>query len=398
MFDTFKCKAFTAAVAFALLSMVASAVNLWQAKPTDYPYHSWTSWAIDDFLAQQQSPDLVFMGSSLMLVPLAGVDADYYNKKRDGAEHHHSEYFEQALLNKTGTPVKTYNFALPGEMPSDAYLITKLVTKEKRPNVIVYGIGPRDFMDNLLPNASSTDPFHFLERFVDIAPIAQLAMPGWTERFNYELGKANYFYGGKIDLCTQFNKLASAELNKVLPKPAELMPRQLVHKLMPDHKPFELEKKDAYFRPLTDLELASFVDNLEEYRKRYKHLNTKTFLTQFQFLVKSVEEARSRGVHVVIVAMPITDLNRELIPDQAWNLYRNSVKTVATACGASFVDFSESACFNRKDFSDTVHLHARGGRKFLDLLIEQMCDDQRLMAALRKPNQVELAGKERGQL
>lgn len=399
MVEPIKCKAFVAAVAFALLSVVASAVHLWQAKPTDYPYHSWTSWAIDDFLAQKQAPDMVLMGSSLMLVPLAGVDADYFNQKLDGADHHHSQYVEKAFAPSVGAPIKTFNFALPGEMPSDAYLITKLMLESKKtPDVIVYGVGPRDFMDNMLPSAASTDPFRFLSRFVDIDHIAGAALPGWVERFNYELGKLCYFYGERNDLCTQFGKLTTTALNALLPPSDKLMSRTVVHSMLPEYKPFQLERTEAFFRPLSDTDLTTFVDNLAEYKKRYKTLNRKTFDTQFTFLTNSVKAAREAGVHVVVVAMPITDLNRQLISDKAWDLYRNTVKSVATTNGASFVDFSESPDFNRKDFSDTVHLHARGGRKFLDLLMAQLASDRELLTALRKPQDVQLAGKSGGHL
>jgi hypothetical protein len=168
----------------------------------------------------------------------------------------------------------------------------------------------------------------------------------------------------------------------------------LAHTLMPDYKPFALEKEQAFFRPLTATELASFTDNLEEYRKRYKTLNMATFRTQMDFMARAIKTAKEQGIHVILVAMPITDLNRELISDSAWSLYQNSVKDLATTSGATLVDFSESSCFNRKDFGDTVHLHARGGRKFLDLLTERLVDDHQLLTAVqqRKPSN-ELAGR-----
>ncbi len=391
-------KFFIAVLAFGVASALAAAAHLWQGKPTDYPYHSWTSWAIDDFLAAKKNPQMVFLGSSLMLVPLSGVDADHLNTRLDGAKHHQSAYFEQEFGQKTGFNVKTFNFALPGEMPSDAYLITDFLLKgEKRPQVIVYGVGPRDFMDNLLPSPAATDPFRFLARFGNIAPIASLTMPETFERINFELGQAIYFYGQRIDICRKWSDLAMQLTNDVFPA-GKLLSRDVVHQMVPEYKPFQLEQNEAFFRPVTAADLANFVDNLAEYKKRYKTLKSQTFLTQMHFFGDILKTAQQRGTHVVVVAMPITDINRELIPDAAWELYRNKLKDTATTGGASFVDFSESACFNRKDFSDTVHLHSHGGRKFLDLLIEQLADDQTLKAALRqKPDgNVQMAEKSSG--
>lgn len=400
-FHLIRSKFLIAVVLFGAVSMMAAAAHLWQGKPTDYPYHSWTSWAIDDFLTQKRRPQMVFMGSSLMLVPLSGVDADFLNAKLDGSEHHHSAYFEQEFAQVTGSKISTFNFALPGEMPSDAYLITDfLLTGKKRPNVIVYGVGPRDFMDNLLPSPAATDPFRFLSRFGSISNIASLTMPEWTERLNYELGQFVYLYGERPDICRKWSVLIGSANDATLTAGVPEMPREIVHGMIPEYKPFQLERKEAFFRPITQTELASFVDNLSEYRKRYKTLNMRTFLTQMNFFGNTLQAARQAGTHVVVVAMPITDLNRELIPDAAWNLYRNNLKSIATTSGASFVDFSESACFNRKDFSDTVHLHARGGRKFMDLLIERMADDQVLKTHLNGTPQmnVEVAGQTGGQL
>jgi hypothetical protein len=384
-------KFFYAVVAFCALSMMASSLRLWEAKPTEYPYHSWTSWAIDDFLAKKKAPQMVFLGSSLMLVPLSGVDADVYKQKLDGAQHHYSRYFEQEFGQQTGCKVDTFNFALPGEMPSDAYLITDFLLKgDKRPDVIVYGVGPRDFMDNLLPSPAATDPYRFLQRFGDVSPLASRTTPEFVERMNYELGRVNYFYGERVDISRQWNELVSKVMNEALPATKPLS-REAIVKLVPEHKPFQLEKNEAFFRPASEAELAAFTDNLEEYKKRYNKLKMPTFLSQMQFMSDLLKTARERGTHVVVVAMPITDLNRELIPDSAWELYRSNLQNIASSGGASFVDFSESSCFNRKDFMDTVHLHSRGGRKFFDLLIEQLNDNETLKAALRSDGKVRVA-------
>src|SRR5579885_3144617 len=163
------CKTFWAIAAFLGLSQIMSALQVGALSPQDVPYPTWTSWAISDFMENaQKRPDFVFLGSSLMLVPLDGVDADYTSVALDGSKHHKSIFFEEKFKQYSGEKVDSFNFALPGEMPSDAFLITKfLLRDEHRPHVIVYGVGPRDFMDNLLPSPSATDPFRYLSRFGD---------------------------------------------------------------------------------------------------------------------------------------------------------------------------------------------------------------------------------------
>jgi hypothetical protein len=93
--------------------------------------------------------------------------------------------------------------------------------------------------------------------------------------------------------------------------------------------------------------------------------------------------ARERDTHVVLMAMPITDINRSLLSDQAWDLYRQSIKAMAQAKGASYIDMEGSRAFQLADFGDTVHLHSGGGAKLLNLLAEKMAADKVVIAALK---------------
>ena len=139
-----------ALVAFFALCLLTAAGSFEKLKPADFAFNTWTTWSIKDYLGHTKAPDVVFLGSSLMLVPLDGVDADYMRKDIDAARHHQSLFFENHFKKYTGKEVSSFNFALPGEMPSDAYLITRfLLEGKKAPKVLVYGVGPRDFMDNL---------------------------------------------------------------------------------------------------------------------------------------------------------------------------------------------------------------------------------------------------------
>ena len=379
-------KFFIAVLAFGALSLLAGIYRFWQAQPTDYPYRSWTAWAIDDFLHQQQKPDLVFLGSSLMLVPLAGVDADFLNHRLDGSQHHRSVYFENSYRVKTGFQPRTFNFALPGEMPSDAYMITDFLLKgDRRPQVLVYGVGPRDFMDNLLPSPAATDPFRFLSRFGDISNYAPLMMPQFNERLSYELGRAIYLYGHKTDLADHFGAVAAKQVDHVAPLPASVKPasHEVIAHLLPEYRPFELQKGEAFFRPSSPADLNNFVDNVGEYRKRYKTLKRETFNTQLKFFHDTLETARQRGIQVVVVAMPITDINRGLLSASSWNAYHSAIKSIAADEGATFIDSEQETAFNRSDFGDTVHLHARGGKHFIDMLIGKLSQNPLINTCLK---------------
>lgn len=378
-----------ALASFVLLSAGLAHLSFGQTEPTDFPVNTWTTWAIKDFLSDQKKPDVVFMGSSLMLVPLDGTDADHLNRRIDGSAHHKSVYFEDKFKQYSGQKIASYNFALPGEMPSDAALITRFLLKgEKAPKVLVYGVGPRDFMDNLLPSPAATDPFQYLSRFGDWSNRVDLIVPQWQERLNYELGRAFYTYGAKNQLAQNSDRAISAVLNKLAPTPktdktrAELVATRRL--LLPDYHPFEINRDECFFRPESQSARPKFEDNISEYRKRYKTLKMETFNGQMQFLADILDTAKERQVHVVLVAMPITDINRNLLSDQSWNLYRSRLRDLASRHQdtTTFFDMQETKAFNISDFQDTVHLHSGGGAKLLDMIAKIMAKDKASMAAL----------------
>ncbi len=324
---------------FMLLCGGLAASSFDHLKPADFAFNTWTTWAIRDFLARPKNPDIVFLGSSLMLVPLDGVDADYMGKTIDGAEHHQSLFFENHFKKYSGKSINSFNFALPGEMPSDAYLITRFLLQGKHaPKVLVYGVGPRDFMDNLLPSPSATDPFQYLSRFGDWSDHASLIVPDWQERLNLELSRLVYTYGQRSQLALDANRMADAVMDKVCPKPpskiTDLEVYALRRSIMPDYRPFEVAPKTCLFRPTTDANRPKFLDNIAEYQKRYKTLKTETFNGQMSFLGDILAIARERNIHVMLYAMPITDINRGLLSDTSWQLYRSRLRSIATASGA----------------------------------------------------------------
>ncbi|MBA3992270.1 MAG: hypothetical protein C0469_02000 [Cyanobacteria bacterium DS2.3.42] len=394
-------KFFISVVLFAAVSSLFAMTRLGNIAPTDFPIRTWTGWAVDDFLSDKQGrPQVVFMGSSLVLVPVAGVDADYLKHPIDGSRHHQSQYFEDQFKRKSGMQVKTFNFGLPGEMPSDAYLITKFLLKgEKRPDVIVYGVGPRDFMDSLLPSPAATDPYQYLSRFGDVTSHRHLIAPEWDQRLNFELAQFVYPYGHKFDMSVTSERTIASILNKLLPAPKTDKPFTITDRrtLFPYYKQMEIASNEAFFRPTTP-ETRTFDNaNLNEYKKRYARLNWRTFTHQMKFLADLMNTARERGTQVILISMPITDVNRVLLEKGTWDSYKKSLKVLAQSKDATFIDLGDSKQFAISDFMDTVHLHSGGGMKLLDIVAAQAAKDRRVMSALDATNS-SIAGLKGGQL
>ena len=369
---------------FALVNLTWAIVGYGKLPPDDFVYETWTSCAITDFLhGIKHAPDIAFLGSSLMLFPAGGVDADLLNKEIDGPRHHSSLYFEKKFMEQTGQKVSTFNFALPGEMPSDAYLITKfLLQGEKQPEVLVYGVGPRDFMDNLLPSPSATDPFRHLCRFGDYSTQIDKISPDWQDRLNYELGRLCFPYGHKEDLSHSFDRTVGQMEGQFLLTRAPIVPMKIRRHVLPDYRPCEVGPDECMFRPYVDRPRPAFSDNLVEYRKRYKVLNWDTFLTQMDFLSRIIDTTKERGIKFVLVSMPITDLNRGLIGKTAAIAFKKTLRVLAETKNVSFIELDGSKDYQLSDFEDTVHLHSGGGRKMLSAIAQNLARDTEIRQAL----------------
>jgi hypothetical protein len=86
---------------------------------------------------------------------------------------------------------------------------------------------------------------------------------------------------------------------------------------------------------------------------------------------------------VVLVAMPITDINRQILSDKSWALYNDSLKKLAANKQVTFYDMHATGKFaNSKDFQDTVHLHSGGGAKLLAEIANLMSKDPACQKAL----------------
>lgn len=377
-----------AVVAFVLflgVNALWSKTDFGLLSPLDYPVATWTGTAIEDFFrTTKQRPQMVFLGSSLMVTPLMAVDANFLHKSIDAPYHHKSLFFEEAFKRVSGLAVRTFNFAIPGEMPSDAYLITKLLLKDdRRPDVIVYGVGPRDFLDNLLPGVKSTDPYKHLAKLAKRDGTVPREAQDGLQAFNSFLNQNVFLYENKTDLACATSRLVSRAVIPHLPPETPQQEWEYKQMVFPNYHEFEVLPTACLAAPTKPGSDHAFHDNLDEYRDRYKDLKWETFINQSNCFAKTLATARERGTHAVVVAMPITDGNRSLIPEFVWHLYTQNLRVLAAANGADFIDAQSLADFTPFDFGDTVHLNAKGGLKLLNVIAAKAAQSPFVSAALQ---------------
>jgi hypothetical protein len=375
---------------FALLELILSllyynAPNSLKFDPVKSANQSWVWWNVHDFRQLTKAPDVVLLGSSLMMAPLHGGDATYLNVGQNVALHHHSVLFEDLLHEKFGKKYQSFAFALGGEMVSDADVISEtLLRADRKPNVIIYGIAPRDFMDHALPSAASTEIFKYMNRIGDLSAIEKQSYGSFWERAEHELTKLSFVYKHRPDFLYIQHRWAK-----------ELARKLGYTDLENEHAPLHIRKQAFLELPENHGPASLFVDapnpgpepfdlNLDEYRFRYRKINLKQFNSQVSFLERLLKYCQSEHIALILVNMPLTQDNLALMPPGFYSNYMSKVRALGAKYSADLLDLNDPTLFPNIHFRDSVHLNSRGGKYFFEVLVNKLAQDKKASAILEK--------------
>jgi RNase H-fold protein (predicted Holliday junction resolvase) len=345
--------------------------------------HTWVWWATKEYLATYPKPQIVLLGSSLVMHPVSRLDANFLNKNLDYVYHHRSDYMKQALEEKLHmSGLNCFNFALPGGMVSDDYIVARaLFVNDHKPQVIVIGLSLRDFIDNGVHCAGATPAFRYLKRYIDMGDVIDLAMPQFFQRFDYLIGNGIYLWGKKLDLQVV---LAQTVKEKVSPLFEQIFPISKLNEVDPGRNlPSNLraEVEENMFIVQAN-QPYSYEDNSKEYKKRYRSPNEKMFVTQKQFFDKLLQLADERQIKVIIVNMPLTPENHKLMPVGSYDKYIQYLSDISSQKQIPFIDLDASGKFSQQNYYDTSHMNASGGKKLVDTIVENMTKNQNIAQSL----------------
>jgi hypothetical protein len=332
---------------------------------------SWTWWTVKGFRQNQAPVDVAVFGSSLMLAALNGSDALFTNTTFDAIDHHQAEYFNHLLRAKLGRPIRSFSFAIGGQMASDVFaMATTLFQSHNQPSVILWGIAPRDFLDATFKHPNYTETVRYINKIANVNVLGE--RKSFWETVEDFLGQVIYLYGKRHDVVIVQQQLCQAFLKRLalLPKsdriqaPFELIKIAMVT-LPEDVVPGEFVVKPH--EPNREI----YTDNSKEYIQRYNPFAPKTLKQQLAYLEKFLNFARSRGIKVCLVNMPLTEDNMNLLPKGAYSAYLCGVERTAAKYGATVLDVNKKGVFNKSEFFDPVHVTALGGMKLFRLIANQ---------------------------
>lgn len=316
-----------------------------------------------------QAPEICFMGSSLMQCALKNSSPTF--------------------LNEAGS----FSWALGGENASDSYIIAqRMMSKEKKPKLLIYGIAPRDLLDNNVKSPVSTDIFRYLSSLESVINLPADAFISVDDRVNCLLKQTSFL----VDRKNVFSKAASdgaaVLISNMVPagavkKSAQALEQdqiaQAQAQLTAPDKPGDKPKKVAEFTqeqlaavkpgdPMAK-KIAAF-ELLQQVSKgvtifRYNPYCAERYNRQIVFLDMLLSHLENIGVQVVVVEMPLKREHVAIMPKELLSSYSKDVARLATKYGASLLDFN-SPEFKDSDYGDVAHLNSAGAKIWQAKLVE----------------------------
>lgn len=318
--------------------------------------------AIDELKNCKPRPTTVLLGSSLMMVPTWSCDKIHYGDTQSPTMHHHSRWLEELLKEKGLPNERVISLALAGEVVSDAYIIAdKLLIGEHKPDAIIFGVAPRDLMDNTLSAEALTPVFQRLVTIDDLSRLAGLSFSTMQEKADFVLGRILSLYALRGRLQTV---------------PLAQFKRALVKVIGEGSECGDSQKKTLAQNFMTHTDKTwVWKKSKDEYKERYKCFSQPQFEKQQMYLNALLELARERGIKVILLNMPISKENVSLLPEGLYDSYFQAIRAAASAHNAVLVDLYQDGKYSNDYFYDTVHLNAIGAERFMS----QVCDQLTLL-------------------
>jgi hypothetical protein len=298
-------------------------------------------------------------------------DATVLNQRFDRRFHNRSELLERLARNIFSKDVSTASLSIPGSHCSDVAMLSEcLLQSPKSPEVVIWGVAPRDFMDNSLLAPSSTTTFHLMEKLNPPDSMEYAGRIHWQDRLMLASNKLLHAmfptYCFQEELSLRWRRFVRAEMQEHLAtSDQEILSPDENKKLVINSGPEECTVP-RYSCPATDSEPTS--DISECYRCVYNPFNESTYLVQLNFLRAFLNTCKSRNIHALLVNMPLRSDSFGLMPPGLYDRYMRDIATLSKESGASFADLNDEHLFRSSDFIDQVHLSGRAVPKFLSAL------------------------------
>jgi len=338
--------------------------------------------AISEFKGQNPPAKVVLLGSSLMMFPFWAMDASFKHKIDDIAHYHKSVALQAALAKCGVADAPVFSLASAGQMSTDTFLYVNEFLKDKnKPQVIVWGIAPRDFSDNNVKSPTATVSFQQIVGLQNFVSYSKTFMPRFEDKAEFLANHSCFLYGRRWRLQKEVDK-GLERLSRAITRVVTAgSPQSTADKVMfaPTADQAVMQNLGSTGGAAVSGDLASLLSSTaekrwsssaKEYAGRYKGISKRDLTVQMACLDKTLKICRDRGIKVVIINMPLTAVNQKLMAPGFYDKFSAQVKNITSRYGkdVTLVDETHDLRFKDEDYWDTVHMNHVGGAKLLTVI------------------------------
>ncbi len=265
------------------------------------------------------------------------------------------------LSNKLGKKVDVVNLGLAGIVASDQRLILeKALAFNKKPALVVWTVAPAEFIWNDGCGVDKTRiglAFKTYQWPTDAGALA-LTVDRLRREFTWHFDLLeNELAACKVPMSDYCNKWMHRENSNPT----------VVAKTVP-----EADSTAVVETPMDAYGRKNKLEDIANFRRNYAKVDGKLFDQQLDYFSKTLDLCNQHDVPVVIVNMPLTKYNRDLIDKSVYEKYQTKVTEISKKHGIPFIDMDQSAEYTLADFYDSTHLNESGGKKLFTALSERI--------------------------
>ena len=314
-------------------------------------------------------PDVIVLGSSLMLFPSVRLDEQLSGKRHrydkwfirhKVSGHLTPRWFEQVTTRLAGAPVKIVNLGVQGSIVSDQYLILrKSLECGKKPSVVVLELAPRSFLDNMHKQIDNTPPHQVLADYTMLPDVFSRGL-SITQLKAALPGMMWHYYKVRADYRELIANIFTSSLNR----PMNDWEASHGIRRQPLKSAFNPEMEwESCYSPL----YPKYHD-LEMYQSIYNPPDEAFFRAEMADCIRLCELAAAHGTKLIIADMPVSEKNIALLSPDYLDRYRRFIDALGQRPELAVLRLSADQSFLEEDFEDSAHLNAAGGGKLFRAL------------------------------
>ncbi len=330
------------------------------------------------FCFNEPTQDLLLLGSSLIIGPSIAANRNGLNTKKDLQDSEldqllNCDCYRKEFLRASGQNLNMAMLGVPAAMMSDQYLITKaLIESGHIPKLIVITFGAREFIDNSISFR------------IDDTPVSRVFTALLSQRVNL-FNSAPEKLSATLLYQKKFADLLRLQLRRQAIKfICSTMAREesLWYASSKKTAGLAVEKeqiaRDNEEHDFTKSSKQYLKESLADYNKRYNPFDKKAYLKQVTSLENILKTCSAHNVAVVLVAMPLTKENLQLLAPTVKKELDDWLRSLSAKYKVSLIDMNDNDKFHYESslFYDSIHLTKQGCEKFIGDLTAKLMEDE----------------------